>query len=194
VFAWDGSSYALVAPFEGKAGVRMEDADGDLLDEVFVRYEAGSDLVWEAVHTWNGSNYGWTWERYDWFFADRPHAYRTDTPVQAVIHFYLAVDDRDLPGAYGLLSPDARAAQPVESWMAGYATTVAAEVGSVHEVERSGDTATVVAQVRAYDNVDGRVFATLWDVHWTLVNTDAGWRLDRGASTQLDRWEAVYYR
>ncbi len=194
IFAWDGTAYALLGAFEGDAGVRLENSDGDLADEVAVRYEAGTDLVWEAVHTWDGANYGWTWERYDWFYLDRPHAYRTDTPEHAVISFYLALDDRDIPGAYGLLSESAQAAQSYEAWAVGFATTVAAEVGAVHERTRSGDVATVAAQVRAYDNVDGRVVATLWDVKWMVVQTDGGWRLENATTAQLDRWELEYYR
>ncbi len=193
IFAWDGATYVLLAPFEGDAGVRLENSDGDLADEVFVGYDAGDGLVWEAVFTWDGANYGWTWERYGWFYLDRPHVYHTDTPEHAVISFYLAIDDRDVPAAYTLLSLSAQAAQPYEAWAVGFATTVATEVGSVHEISRSGDTATVVAQVRAYDNEDGRVIATLWDVQWTLVQTPDGWRLESGVTNQLDRWEAVYY-
>jgi len=194
IFAWDGTAYALLAPFEGEAGVRLENADGDLADEVVIGYEAGDDLVWEAVHTWDGANYGWTWERYAWFYLARPHAYRADTSEHAVIFFYLAVDDRDLPGAYSLLSGSAQAAQPYEAWAVGFVTTVAAEVGAVHEFARSGDTATVAAQVRAYDNVDGRIVATLWNVEWTVVQTPAGWRLENATTTQLDSWELHYYQ
>ncbi|MEA3338701.1 MAG: hypothetical protein U9R15_01920, partial [Chloroflexota bacterium] len=75
----------------------------------------------------------------------------------------------------------------------GFVATVAAEVGVVHEIGRSGDTATVIAQVRAYDNVDGRIIATLWDVEWTVALTPAGWRLENATTDELDRWEAVYY-
>nr|HID14896.1 hypothetical protein [Anaerolineae bacterium] len=196
IFVWDGGGYTLLAGFEGEAGVRLENADGDLTDEVIegYKYEAWDNLVWEAIYTWNGANYAWTWERYAWFYLDRPHAYRTDTPQHTVISFYLAVGDRDLPGAYGLLSGSAQGAQPYEVWAVGFATTVAAEVGAVHELARSGDTATVAAQVRAYDNVDGRIVATLWDVEWTVVRTDAGWRLESATAEQLDRWELPYYR
>ncbi len=194
IFAWDGTAYALLAALEGDAGVRLEDTDGDLADEVVVGYDAGDDLVWEAVYTWDGANYGWTWERYAWFYLDRPHIYRTDTPERAVISFYLAVDDRDLPGAYGLLSASAQAARSYEAWAVGFATTVAVEVGAVHELARSGDTATVAAQVRAYDNVDGRIIATLWDVVWTVVRAPDGWRLESATTAQLDQWELGYYR
>jgi hypothetical protein len=195
IFAWDGEVYTLLAPFEGDAGVRLGNADGDLAEEVSVRYKAGDGLVWEAVHTWDGANYGWTWERYAWLYLDRPHAYRTDTPERAVISFYLAVDDRDLPGAYGLLSASTQAARPYGAWAAGFVTTVAAEVGAVHELARSDEnTAVVAAQVRAYDNVDGRVIATLWDVEWTVVQTPDGWRLESADTAQLDQWELGYYR
>jgi hypothetical protein len=194
IFAWDGSSYALLAGFAGDAGVRLENADGDLADEISVRYDARGGLVWEAVHTWDGANYGWTWERYAWFYLDRPHAYPTDTPERVVISFYLAIDDRDMPGAYGLFSSSAQASQPYDTWVVGFATTVAAEVGVVHEEARSGSTAIVTAQVLAYDNVDGRIVATLWDVEWTVVLVGASWRLESGAATQLDQWELEYYR
>jgi len=193
IFIWDGATYVLMASFEGEAGIRLENTDGDLADEIAVGYEAGNNLKWEAVHTWDGANYGWTWERYTWFYLDRPHVYYTDTPEHAVISFYLAINDHDLPGAYGLLSPNAQAAQPSEGWMSGFVTTVAAEVGVVHEINRSGNTATVVAQMRAYDNVDSRVVATLWDIQWTVVHTDAGWRLENATADQLDRWETPYY-
>lgn len=194
IFVWSGATYELLGGFEGKRGVQLENTDGDLADEVIVGYEAGSDLVWQAVYTWNGAAYGWTWERYVWFYLDRPHVYLTDTPVHAVISFYLAIDDRDLPAAYGLLSAAAQAEQSPEAWMVGYVTTVAVEVGAVHEVSRGDDTVLVTAQVRAYDNVEGRVVATFWDVEWAIVRTDAGWRLDRATAVQLDQWEATYYR
>jgi hypothetical protein len=193
IYVWNGETYMLLALFEGNAGVRLANVDGDLADEVFVGYKASDDFKWEAVHTWDGANYGWSWERYQWFYLDRPHIYRTDTPEHAVISFYLAVDDRDLPGAYGLLSPDSQAAVPSGEWMVGFVTTVAAEVGGVHEIARSGGVATVIAQVRAYDNEDSRIIATLWDVEWTVVETPAGWRLDNATAEQLDRWEAEYY-
>lgn len=194
IFGWDGATYLLLGAFEGDMGVRLSNADGDLADEVAVRYNAGSDLVWEAVHTWDGTNYGWTWERYDWFYLDRPHAYLVDTPEHTVISFYLAVDDRDMAGAYGLLSASAQAAQAYEVWVAGFATTVAAEVGVVHERARSGDVASVAAQVQAYDNVDGRIVATLWDVEWAVVQAGGRWWLERANVIQLDQWELGYYR
>jgi len=194
IFAWDGSAYTLLGGFEGDAGIRLENTDGDLADEIAVRYDAGGGLVWEAVHTWDGANYGWTWERYDWFYLNRPHVYPTDTPERVVISFYLAVDDRDIPGAFGLLSGGARSAQAYETWAAGFATTVAVEVGVVHELARNGGIATVAAQVLAYDNVNGRIVVTLWDVEWTTVQTDVGWWLENASSAQLDQWEAPYYR
>jgi hypothetical protein len=194
VFVWDGATYALVAPFEGEAGVRLANTDGDLLEEVSVRYDAARDLVWEAVYTWDGKQYGWTWERYVWRYLDRPHTYLDDTPEHVVISFYLAIDDRDVPAAYALTSPEAQEAQPYDGWAAGYATTVAAEVGSVHEQgERNGGIATVAAQVRAYDNVDGRVVVSLWDVTWKAAQTGGGWRLASASATRLDQWEASYY-
>ena len=159
-----------------------------------MRYQADPGLAWEAVHTWDGASYGWTWERYGWFHLDRPHAYQTDTPEHAVISFYLAIDDRDLPGAHGLLSPQAQTAQPSDEWMGGFVTTIAVEAGSVHEISREGDRASVIAQVRSHDNVAGRVVASLWGVNWTTVRTGSGWRLDRSSAEQLDSWEVTFQR
>ena len=193
LYSWDGAGYRLVASFEGESGIELENRDGDLADEVFVRYDAGPDLVWEAVYTWDGSHYGWTWERYRWFYLDRPHAYLTDTSEHAVISFYLAIDDRDLPGAYRLLMDTAQAAQPYETWAAGFATTIRAEVGSVHQIRREGGVSTVAAQVHSYDNVDGRIQVVLWDVQWRVELTSAGWRLAQATTERLDQWEGVYY-
>lgn len=194
LFVWDGASYRLLGAFVGDAGIRMQDADGDLADEISVRYKAGGGLVWEAVHIWDGANYGWSWERYDWFYLSRPHVYRTDTPERAVISFYLAINDRDLPGAYQLLSQTTQAEQPYETWALGFATTMAVEVGVVHEIERSDDAAVVAAQALSYDNVDGRVAARLWDVSWRVVQTADGWRCVSATTELLDSWDAPYYR
>ena len=192
IFVWDGETYALLAFFEGDAGVRLENVDGDLADEVCVGYDAGDGLVWEAVHTWDGASYGWTWERYGWFYLDRPHVYRTAAPEQAVISFYLAVDDRDLPGAYGLLGPESQAAMPPRSgWSA--LPPPSRQRSARYTISRSGDAATVVAQVRAYDTWMVASSSRCGTSSGRLCETAAGWRLESAAADELDRWEAVYY-
>ncbi len=193
IFTWNGSTYTLLSPFEGEAGVYMEDQDGDLNEEIIVSYRVGKGLIWQAVYTWDGASYGWTWEQYDWLYRDRPHFYPADTPVRAVVSFYLALDDRDLPGAYNFLSESAQSAQPYEAWAVGFSTTVAAKVGVVHEIGRDGNTATVTAQVRAYDNKDGRIIITLWDVTWSAIQRETSWQLESVTAVQLDQWEAPYY-
>lgn len=192
LFVWREPSYDLLASFRGDAGVDVMDIDGELPQEIVARYDAGGGLAWEQVHTWDGSHYGWTWERYAWLYADYPHAYLTDSPVHTVISFYLALGDRDLPGAYDMFSSAVAAAQPYETWATGFATTLAVEVGAVHETQRAGDGATVTAQVRSYDNLDGYAVGRLWDVTWTLVREQEAWRLEHGSNAQLDRWEAPY--
>jgi len=193
IFAWDGVLYSPLASFEGDAGVRTEDRDGDLVIEVVVRHRVGDGLAWESVHTWDGATYGWTWERYDWLHRERPHVYLSDTPERAVISFYLALNDGHLPGAYSLLSSQARSSQPYRTWAAGFDTTREVEVGSVHPIDRSGGTATVTAQVRSYGNVDGYIIGRLWDTTWTVVVEEQRWRLDSAATEQLDRWEVPFY-
>ena len=193
IFAWDGNGYQLVAPFEGPAGVRMENRDGDLTDEVVLRYIHRAGRAWEAVYTWDGQHYGWTWERYVWYYLDRPHAYSTGNPEDALISYYLALGDRDMPAAYSLLSSGTRAASPYENWAGGFASLLDVEVGAVGELWSDEGSAAVACQVRSFETLDGRVFVVLYDVQWALVQTPDGWRLQSVTAAELDRWEAVYY-
>jgi hypothetical protein len=193
IFVWGDISYQLVASFQGDAGLHLEDLDGELSKEIVVRHHAGDGLAWEAIHTWDGANYGWTWERYAWLYPDRPHTYPVHNPEHLVISFYLALDSRDLPGAHALLSSDARSSQPYETWAAGFDTTLAVEVGSVHQTAQTGNTVTVTAQVRSYDNLDGYVVGRLWDINWTVVRENQSWRLRDATTEKLDEWEAPYF-
>ena len=194
IFAWDGERYALLGAFEGDGGVRVEDANGDLAEDVIVRLRPEGDLVREIVYTWDGTHYAWTWDRYAWFYLDRPRTYVDDTPLHVLASFYLAVDDRDLPGAFGLLSPAAQTSLSYEGWALGFSTTLEAEVGTPRVISQSGDQAAVAAQVQALDNVQGRILATLYDVEWDVVETGEGWRLEGGTSEVLAQWEVSYYR
>jgi hypothetical protein len=194
VFVWRGSDYQEIASFQGDAGLELKDVNNDLIQEVIVGHNAGNGLAWETIHRWNGTDYVWSWERYRWLHADHPHAYLSDDPTHSVISFYLALDDRDLPGAYGLLGSEARASQPYQSWAAGFNTTLGVEVGSVLEIDRTETSAGVTAQVRSYDNVDGYIIGRLWDVTWLLVREDGSWRLDSARQDELSQWEAPYFR
>jgi len=193
IFSWDGSGYRLVAPFEGPAGVRMENRDGDLIDEVVLRYIHRAGRAWEAVYTWDGQNYAWTWERYVWYYLDRPHAYSTGNPEDAVISYYLALADRDMPAAYSMLSAGTRAASPYGTWAGGFAALLDVEIGAVGELASDESSAAVACQVRSFESLDGRVFVVLYDVQWALVLAPEGWRLQSATATELERREAVYY-
>lgn len=194
IFVWRGATYGLLASFSADAGIEMMETDGDLRQEIVARWEAGEGLAWEQVHTWDGTHYGWTWERYTWLHADYPHAYLTDSPEHAVISFYLALADRNLHRAYRMFRASTEAAQAYETWAAGFNTMVSVEVGSVHEIDRVDDTATVTAQVRSYDNLDGYLVGRLWDVTWTVIREQGAWQLQKGRNEELERWEAAYYR
>ena len=193
IFVWEGDRYALLGGFEGKGGIRLENRDGDLADEVVVRWRPEGALVWEVIYTWDGARYAWTWDRYAWFYLDRPHPYPDDTPVHALASFYLALNDRDLPAAYRMLSPAAQSARTYEDWALGFATTLRVEVGAIRVTAQEGDRATVAAQVRALDNVDGRVMTTVYAVEWQMVRLGEGWRLDWGTAEPLEQWEVRYY-
>lgn len=194
LFVWHESRYEVIASFQGDAGLEVADVNSDLRQEIIVRHNAGDGLAWETIHTWNGTGYAWTWERYCWLHADHPHVYLSDDPVHTVISFYLALNDRDLQAAYGLLETEARAAQPYQEWARTFDTTLEVEVGSVHEIERTGTRATVTAQVRSYDNLDGYVIGRLWSVIWTTVREDETWRLHSATSEELTQWETPYFR
>lgn len=192
VFAWRGSSYDEIASFQGDAGLELADVNNDLIQEVIVRHNTGKRLAWETIHRWDGTDYVWNWERYRWLHADYPHAYLRDAPMHSVISFYLALDDRDLHGAYELLATEAKAAQPYQSWAGGFNTTLGVEVGSVLEVERTGGRATVTAQVRSYDNIDGYIMGRLWDITWSVIREGDVWLLDSARQEELSQWEAPY--
>lgn len=195
VFAWDGAGYRRLGFFYGNAGVRIVDVDGDLEEEIWEghRIQGAPSLTWNVVFTWENDSYGWTSEHYDWYFADRPQAYPTHGPDYAVIAYYLALGDRDLPGAYDLLSPQTRAAY--ESWALGYATTMRVSAGSAHTIPGTvGDTtARVAVMVRAWDNEGGVLVGRLWNVEWDTVQTDAGWRLSAATSELLEEWTVSYW-
>lgn len=192
VFAWDGTHYALLGAFDSRGGIRIENADDDLAEEIVVRWQPEGTLVWEVVYTWDGLQYAWTWDRYAWFYLDRPHALVTDTPLHALASFYLALNDRDLPAAYSLLSTSVQGGQSYAEWASGFERTVGAEVGAARLVTEENGWATVAAQVRARDNVDGRIVLSVYDVEWQLVETEAGWRLSSGSANLLEQWELPY--
>ncbi|MBN1488088.1 MAG: VCBS repeat-containing protein [Anaerolineae bacterium] len=197
LYVWDGTGYSRLGDFTGSAGVAFEDADGDLAEEIVVGYKISDapELARYIIHTWNGMTYGWTSDRYDWYNLDRPHRYLTHKPEYAVASFYLALDDRDIPGAYGLLSGEIQAAQPYETWALGYATTLKVHAGDIHVIPGVGtDTFDRVAtMVMAWDNIQGRVVGRYWNVEWDLILTPDGWRLSQSKAQLLREWDTEYW-
>ncbi len=192
IFAWQEDRYRLLGAFIGKGGVRLTNEDGDGADEVIVRLRPEGSLVREIVYTWDGLDYAWTWDRYAWFFPDRPHPPVDDTPLHALASFYLALGDRDLSTAYSLLSPSVQAASRYEEWVSGFDTTMGVEVGAARVITQDETQATVAAQVQALDNVGGQVVVTLYDVEWLLIRMEGGWRLESGSAEPLDSWSLPY--
>lgn len=195
LFAWDGSAYRRLGFFGGDAGVKFVDRDGDLEEEIWEGYRVGDapNLVWYVVHTWENGTYGWTSEHYDWYYADRPQTYPSHSPETAVIAFYLALDDRDLPGAWALLSSDMR--PDYAAWVMGYATTLQVSVGSVHSIPGTvgEDRARVAAMVTAWDNEGGVIVARIWNVEWDTVRTSSGWRLVDSSTELLTEWVVSFW-
>ena len=198
LYVWDNDAYRLMGAFQGDAGIQFESRDGALADAIAEGYRdtGAPQLAWRVIFTWDGQTYGWTWDRWDWFFLERPHTYPTHRANYAVISFYLALNDRDLPGAYALLADATRAAQPYEAWAGGFARTLRVEVSGIQRVAAASDEnrARINAMVTAWDNEDGRVFGRLWEVTWETIRTDAGWRLVGATTNLLDTWEARYWK
>jgi hypothetical protein len=195
LFAWDGAAYRRLGYFSGDAGVRLVNVDGDAEDEIWEGYrvQGAPNLAWYVVHTWEDGTYGWTSERYEWHFADRPQTYPDHRPEDAVIAFYLALNDRDLPGAYDLLAASSRPAY--NDWAIGYATTARVSVGGVHTVpdQTTEARARVAAMVTAWDNEGGVIIGRLWNVEWDVALTEQGWRLVSSSAEQLEEWAVPYW-
>jgi hypothetical protein len=195
LFAWDGEGYVRLGHFAGDAGIRFTDADGDAEEEIEVGYRVrgAPALAWFVVHTWEEGTYGWTSDTYDWYFATRPHTYPTNRPDYAVIAYYLALDDRDMPGAYGLLDPASRS--DYETWALGYATTVQVRAGGVHTIPgtETASTAQVTGMITAWDNEAGVIVGRQWNVTWSVVSTAEGWRLVSAEAEQLQEWTAPHW-
>jgi len=198
LYAWDADDFRLVGAFQGDAGVFFEDRDGDLAEEILEghRDTGAPQLAWRVIFTWDGLTYGWTWDRWGWYFLERPHSYPTQRADYAVISFYLALNDRDLPGAYALLADSTRAAQPYETWAAGFARTLRVDVSGVQRVAVASDEnqARVNAMVTAWDNDGGLVTGRLWEVTWETIHTEAGWTLVSATTNLLDTWDAHYWK
>jgi hypothetical protein len=185
VFAWDGGSYALLSSFEGNAGIRVI-SGGEVADGIAVTYKVRHGFAWEVEYAWDGAAYGWIWDRYVWLYPREAHVYTTDTPEYTVISYYVALGERDLVGAYSLLSDASRGAQSYDEWIDQFATVVSIEAGSVQELPGATEgSATVGAYVRVCQNTEGRTRLALWDVEWQAVSGSAGWRLLQGTPTLL---------
>ncbi len=195
LYVWDGDSYRRLGFFSGDAGVRFVDADGDLEEEIWEGYreQSAPSLAWYVIHTWEEQTYGWTSDRYDWYFLDRPHTYPAHKPEYAVIAFYLALNDRDLPGAYNLLLPQDN--RVYETWANGFATTARVSVGSVHTIPGSETEtgARVAAMVTSWDNEGGVIVGRLWNTEWRTARTAEGWRLVSATADMLEEWTATYW-
>jgi len=196
LYVWsDDGHYRRLGFFSGDAGVHFEDTDGDLEEEILEGYRdrGAPDLAWYIVHTWEEQTYGWTSDRYGWYDLNRPQAYPVHKPEYAVISFYLALDDRDLPGAYARLLPqDTRS---YASWALGFATTVHVRVGSVHVIPgtETENSARVAAMVTSWDNEGGMIFTRLWNTEWTTRNTTEGWQLVDATAELLNESLVPYW-
>ena len=196
LFVWDDSGYyRRLGFFSGDAGVRFVNVDGDLEEEILEGYRErrSPSLVWYVVYTWEDQTYGWTSDRYGWYFLNRPHAYPVQRPEYAVVSFYLALNDHDLPGAYDLLL--AQGNRAYETWALGFATTVQVSVGNVHVIPgtETENRARVAAMVTSWDNEGGVILVRLWNTEWSTVRTADGWRLVDATAEMLTESPATHW-
>lgn len=195
LFVWAEDGYRRLGVFSGDADVRLVDVDGDLEEEIWEGYriQGAPEFTWYVIHTWENDTYGWTSDHYDWYYLERPHSYPTHKPEYSVISFYLALNDRDLPGAYNLLQ--SRDDREYATWALGYATTARVSVGDAHLIpDASGEnSARVAAMVTAWDNEGGVIIARLWNTEWDTVRTAEGWRLVGASYVLLEEWPVEYW-
>lgn len=195
LFSWDGDHYRRLGYFAGDAGVRIMEADGDLSAEIWEGYQDSyaPELAWYVIHTWREETYGWTSDRHGWYALSRPQTYPAHKPEYAVISFYLALNDRDIPGAYALLTT--QEGRDYASWALGYATTVQVYVGGVHTISGTvtENSARVAAMVTAWDNESGVIVARLWNTEWNTVRAAEGWRLVDASAELLEEWVVPYW-
>lgn len=195
LFSWDGGHYRRLGYFGGNAGIRIQETEGDLSAEIWEGYQDrfAPELAWYVIHTWRDGSYGWTSNRYAWYALNRPQSYPTHRPQYAVISFYLALNDRDMPGAYELLT--AQEGRDYASWALGYATTVQVYVGGVHAISGTvtENSARVAAMVTAWDNEGGVIIGRLWSTEWSTVRTAAGWRLNQASAELLKEWVVPHW-
>lgn len=195
LFSWDGGHYRRLGYFAGSAGVEIRETSGALSAEIWEGYQDANapEVAWYVIHTWREGTYGWTSDWHRWYALGRPHTYYAHRPQYAVISYYLALNDRDLPGAYELLT--AREGRDYASWAVGYATTAQVHVGGVHTIPGTvtENSARVAAMVTAWDNEGGVIIARIWNTEWNTTRTAAGWRLVNASAELLEEWVVPYW-
>lgn len=195
IFHWAEGGYRMIDSFEGDAGVWLQDADADLVPDVIVGQRGPtSDLQIQTVYVWNTGRFIVERKRYAFQVLRRPPAYDLSQPDLAVIYFYLAIGDGDVPGAYGFLTERGQTDRPYDDWLRGFATTRWVEVGQVEILNLGDESASVRARVRAVDNKEGQIVATTYQVTWQTQRQADHWLLDRAELSKLSEQPLLHHR
>jgi hypothetical protein len=88
-------------------------------------------------------------------------------PTNAVVHYYLALDERRFAAAYGCFSPAEQARLPYATWAAGYWHTLRSRLMLADSGVPNGSPARRIA-VRLYaeDRRQGRLMVTIYQGSW----------------------------
>lgn len=97
-------------------------------------------------------------------------------PEDAVLLFYSLLDQRNFEAAYALLSSAYRARASLDTFRAGYATTVGVYVESVQPMVGASNAVDVT--VRATDSIQGRTVVQRYTGSWMVVMEGGSWKLD----------------
>lgn len=101
--------------------------------------------------------------------------------VSAVQHFYDLLAQGDYPNAYALLSAPMKAANPYDTWLAGYANTVSVQASVQGHDPSAGAVGVMLTAVdRAPDGAEvTRRFAGTWKLAWEPQRP--GWALNEAS-------------
>ena len=147
--------------------------------EVLVANRAGVGVVLEEVSVWNGTEYAPSRSRYA-RQASFSMALPAGSPEQALIKYYLALQERDLPTAYQMLSPAMRERQKYDAFLLSHAAVFGYELDEIQRGAETSDRVVLTAELRLQQKATQRTAMDRFRGEWQLLwsEQDAGWQIN----------------
>jgi hypothetical protein len=178
LFQWDNAAkYRLLGRFAGAHGVDMLNEDAAGAVEVIVSNRYSGDIVLEEVSVWDGRQFVHSRSRYA-RQAGAGSAGASSTPEQALIHFYISLQERDMGTAYEYLSPTMRDRQSYEAFLLSQAAVRRFELGEIKRVRDTGDAITLAGTLLLTRVDNARLAQEHYAGAWQMQLTEADWRID----------------